>query len=272
MKKQLLKIASVALLLGASVQLNAQNILPEAAFGFENDGDVTFGGADPATRNGATSPSNIVNAMTQVDGFTQSSEQAQSGTYSAKTDLVAIGTTIPKLQTWRGSNGGSFFTTVVDNYTLKVWVYLVGDTPTTLRLSMNSQAGNPATAFDFTGLSKNTWHQVTANSTINSVEAEANGWFNVDYTGFQASPAAGSAIYIDNITMELTSTLSTTVATKIEGASVDASNGAITVTGANLDAVYSITGQQVDASGLASGIYIVKISKGNKQESVKVIL
>ncbi len=58
----------------------------------------------------------------------------------------------------------------------------------------------------------------------------------------------------------------------IPNAVVNAENGTISVSGANLDAVYAISGQQVDATNLANGIYIVQISKGNKKAAVKVIL
>lgn len=69
----------------------------------------------------------------------------------------------------------------------------------------------------------------------------------------------------------LASTLSISES-KIEGASVTAKDGLITVLGAKIDAVYSITGAKVGAEGLTSGIYIVKISKGNLEDVVKVIM
>lgn len=67
-------------------------------------------------------------------------------------------------------------------------------------------------------------------------------------------------------------TLSTSIVKGIDGASLTAENGSITASGAEVDAVYSITGQQVGAENLSNGVYIVKISKGNKQDVVKVIL
>ena len=59
---------------------------------------------------------------------------------------------------------------------------------------------------------------------------------------------------------------------KIEGALVSALDGSITVKGANLDAVYTITGQKVGTTNLAKGIYIVKISKENKVATIKIAL
>ncbi|MEC3908656.1 T9SS type A sorting domain-containing protein [Tamlana sp. 2201CG12-4] len=64
-------------------------------------------------------------------------------------------------------------------------------------------------------------------------------------------------------------TLSTTVVSKLQ-ARVYGENGTITVLGANLEAVYNITGQQVSNQGLASGIYIVKVSKNDQVATVKV--
>ncbi len=58
----------------------------------------------------------------------------------------------------------------------------------------------------------------------------------------------------------------------IEGAIVLAKEGAITVKGADLEAVYALTGQEVKATNLSSGIYIVKISKGDKAATLKVVL
>jgi len=39
----------------------------------------------------------------------------------------------------------------------------------------------------------------------------------------------------------------------------------------NLDAVYSISGQKVGAIGLSS-LYIVKISKGEKTSTLKIVM
>jgi len=73
--------------------------------------------------------------------------------------------------------------------------------------------------------------------------------------------------------IDATGALSITTAEEIKGAVIDASNGQISVTGATLDAVYTISGQRVDeAINLPVGIYIVKISNGTSEEVVKVIL
>ena len=58
----------------------------------------------------------------------------------------------------------------------------------------------------------------------------------------------------------------------IEGASVTAKNGSISVSGATLEAVYTMSGQQVGNSNLASGVYIVRISNEGKTDTVKVFV
>ncbi|NIJ46317.1 hypothetical protein FHR24_002801 [Wenyingzhuangia heitensis] len=98
-------------------------------------------------------------------------------------------------------------------------------------------------------------NMLTSDDTAPNLTAETNG----NHIIYNVSTVTGAT------------TLSSTTS-KIEGASVTSLNGVISVEGANLDAVYSITGQQVATQGLASGVYIVKISKGNKQDAVKVIL
>ncbi|MGY5351943.1 hypothetical protein ACXGQW_05190 [Wenyingzhuangia sp. IMCC45533] len=84
-------------------------------------------------------------------------------------------------------------------------------------------------------------------------------------------PSTFRSAVLNNVTVVLPGTLSNNFIKKLD-ANISASNGTISVEGANLDAVYTITGQQVAATGLASGIYIVKISKGNASEIVKIVL
>ena len=66
-------------------------------------------------------------------------------------------------------------------------------------------------------------------------------------------------------------TLSTIEVSQLE-AKVFGKNGNITVSGANLDVVYNIAGQQVSNQGLPSGIYIVKISKNDQVATVKIAM
>lgn len=56
----------------------------------------------------------------------------------------------------------------------------------------------------------------------------------------------------------------------IEGAQVFSQHNEIIVKGANLDKIYTITGQEVNNSNLSSGIYLVIISKNDKKATVKI--
>lgn len=57
----------------------------------------------------------------------------------------------------------------------------------------------------------------------------------------------------------------------IKGAKVELSKGEVVVNGASLDEIYSITGKKLKNGNLATGVYIVKISKDNLTNMVKVI-
>jgi hypothetical protein len=58
----------------------------------------------------------------------------------------------------------------------------------------------------------------------------------------------------------------------IPGAIVHTNDNSISISGANLDAVYTITGQKVGTINLSKGVYIVKMSKGDKTATVKIAL
>lgn len=117
---------------------------------------------------------------------------------------------------------------------------------------------------------------LTAGSTytiaLRFIKAKSVNMLSTTDVNLTAETQATHIIY--NVgTVTGTTTLTTnSISSAIEGASVTANNGNITVSGANLEAVYAITGQQVGTTGLASGVYIVQISKGNGQDTVKVIV
>lgn len=74
------------------------------------------------------------------------------------------------------------------------------------------------------------------------------------------------------ITMSSNSFDKTSLFSKIPNAKVIVVNRKIKVSGANLQAVYNITGQEVRNVDLKDGIYIIKISKGTKVTAVKVVI
>lgn len=220
---------------------------------------------------------NAVEAMEQKTGFTQSTEQAHSGTYSMMADFTSsVPGTAPKTQGWRTqvNDEGDIWLSGETSYTIRGWIYTTATTTTVAKVALNGGTAAQNLSLDLNGKTAGQWHEFTKEFTADSGYTYDVGagsgtvlTFNINFTNM----VVGSKIYIDDVDIVQTSTLSTSYS-KIEGASVDASNGEITVSGAQIDAVYSITGQQVKTTGLSSGIYIVKISKGNKQDAVKVIL
>ncbi|WP_157359391.1 hypothetical protein [Wenyingzhuangia fucanilytica] len=87
-----------------------------------------------------------------------------------------------------------------------------------------------------------------------------------------SNSATGGLVEFKQIVFDNNTALFMKTVDVIPGATVNAANGNIMVNGANLDAVYNVTGQQVGSKGLASGIYIVKISKNGTVAAVKVAL
>ncbi|NJB83565.1 T9SS type A sorting domain-containing protein [Wenyingzhuangia aestuarii] len=270
MKKQLLKISAVLLFaFGAKAQITNFNA---NAFSFE---PISVEWTSNGTHNGASSPGNIVDAWTQVDGFEQSNGQARTGTYSMLADFsTTIPVATPKLQTWRSNTNkeGNFnFDSDAGsdvNYTIMGYVYVDVVTDGTFKINIQKNGGQFEQAtINLNSVTPGTWTLFSKSFDFTEGDG-ADYWCSVN---FATLPTINAKIYLDDVSVVQTTTLSTSLS-KIDGASVKAENGSINVTGANLDAVYSITGQQVATSGLASGVYIVKISKNGKQDAIKVVL
>lgn len=66
--------------------------------------------------------------------------------------------------------------------------------------------------------------------------------------------------------------LSIATVNEIPGASITTKNGIIIANGANIDAVYALTGQQVGAIGLPAGIYMIRVSKRDLKTTLKVVV
>ncbi|ANW96640.1 hypothetical protein AXE80_10295 [Wenyingzhuangia fucanilytica] len=107
---------------------------------------------------------------------------------------------------------------------------------------------------NWTGQGNTVSLQLVIDNDVNSANVDAN------------------TLVIDQIVFDNSTSLGNSSVSKIEGAVVSTNNGNITVSGANLDAVYNVAGQQVGTTGLTAGIYIVKISKGANVAAVKVAL
>ncbi|ANW96642.1 hypothetical protein AXE80_10305 [Wenyingzhuangia fucanilytica] len=113
--------------------------------------------------------------------------------------------------------------------------------------------------FDCTGLDGWT-------ATVNDIK------FHVKDNGNAAFVADGT-IEIDKIIFDANSSLSTsTIPKKLKDVIVSSDNGTIYVKGANLKAVYSITGVLLENANLSHGIYLVVVTKNNQTEVVKLVI
>lgn len=257
-----------------------QSIVPKSPYGFENTNVFWSSGGHDVTVAG-----NIVDAWTQNAGFTQTSERAKEGTYSMKCDLVATAGSNPKLQTWRtNTNKEHEFTTEVADYDVKMWVYLEGDTPSGVKLSLDSQAAKPQVNFDFTTLAKNQWVQVEATSKLTSAEAIESNWFSFVMTGLKATPSAGSKIYFDDITVQKSNSLSVNK-TVLEGVQIQSENKQIRVLAPAKSSVLitNMSGKvvfhqqelkqnTVSTPFLPTGVYLVKVVSQGKSTLKKVLV
>ncbi|WP_010135929.1 T9SS type A sorting domain-containing protein [Ochrovirga pacifica] len=243
----------------------------EEYFGFEAADAVVEGIIEPNANGNSTATGWF---LQHDDYYSFTDEQASSGTYSLKYDS-SVGAGEKNIQ---GGNettpGTSLISFAAGDYAIQADVYIPSGKTVPSKLTLNIKANNdssPATPFKTMSidldpnLSKDSWHTLT--STVDMFEQTTDAGCTLKIL----SADANTVVYIDNLKWIDAATLSTTTS-KIEGAIVKANNGTISVIGANLESVYSITGQQVETTGLASGIYIVKIAKGNKHDTVKVVL
>ncbi len=167
------------------------------------------------------------------------------------------------------------------NLQVRMWVRTNRTSPVVINgrieLSLGgSTATTPIVAITTTRTDQD-WEELTFDFVSTIEFDQARFWFGTAHPGNATLQLqAGDEVFFDNLNAFVDDDVVLSIAsisnTKLEGASVNASNGTITVSGANLDAVYTITGQEVEATGLSSGLYIVKISQGDKEEVVKVAM
>ena len=280
MKLQLLLFA-VLIGVKSLAQVNGFN---SDAFGFELT-NVSWTSA--GTHNGAISPGNIVDAWTQDDGFEQSSEQKNSGTYSMLADFSStIPATSPKLQTWRSNTGGEgkYEFATVDNYTLSAYVYVdAALTDGAMRIAIQQNGGQyNSLAIDLSSITPNTWTQFSV--AFDQNDPKSGYWSDANFTTL---PTSNAKIYIDDISVMLTSVLSTKN-TSLNNVKVFQNKAAqvLEVTGLkNGDVtIYNCIGEivkasnsksdasQIDISDMPTGVYFVRISLGGKTKTEKIII
>ncbi|MGY6650245.1 T9SS type A sorting domain-containing protein [Wenyingzhuangia sp. IMCC45574] len=247
-----------------------QSFTTEEYLGFEGADAEIDGIIEPASNGNSSSTGWFIQHDTY---FSFSDVQANSGDYSIKFDS-SDGAGTKQIQGGYNTPGTSLISFAAGDYVVQADVFIPSGKSIPSKMFLNVKANtesSPATSFKSVGididqaLAKDTWHTITSSIATFGQTTDAGYTFRVE------AADATTVAYFDNLRWTDASTLSTATS-KIEGASVATSNGNITVVGANLDAVYSVSGQEVKATDLSSGIYVVKISKGNKQDTIKVVM
>lgn len=182
MIQKLLKNACIAsVVLGISLAANAQvSGIDKASFDFENG-----------------SPEN----WTQLKGFETSTDQVASGEKSMKAtflDYSKVKTKGPKLQSFRGKKlSPGFLNLKAGTYEFSVKVFLEGDVPSFLQVSLS---GDPKVGSKFKRLDKlpqNSWQTLTSSFTIDK-DSKKN-WLSIS---FSVLPKSGSGVvYIDDLSI-----------------------------------------------------------------------
>ena len=254
------------------------------AFGFEL---TNVAWTSNGNHNGATSPGNIVDAWTQDDGFEQSSDQKKSGTYSLLADFSeTIPATSPKLQTWRSNTGGEgkFEFQSVANYTLKAYVYIDAElTDGAMRIAVQQNGGQyNSLAIDLSSITPNTWTPFSV--AFDQNDPKAGYWSDVNFT---ALPTSKAKIYVDDISVVLTSALSTENTlldnVKIFQDRVSQSLQVVGLQNADIQ-IYNCLGEvvkifnsksdnsQIDIADMSNGVYFVRMSLDGITKTQKIII
>ncbi|MCG9793682.1 T9SS type A sorting domain-containing protein [Flavobacterium algicola] len=279
MKKQLLQLIVLAISAVSLSGLHAQVAsFDSAAWGFEKTA-VSYGGAT----------GNIVEAWTQVNGFTQSPAQKHSGSFSMEADFSAVGglSTAPKLQTFRSNTNkeGNFDILSPGNYQVSAWFYVTNVTTTgvfKLTVQKNGETANAVT-FDLTTLPAGTWTQVSVPLTIPSFVTDGTAvWSSINFP----STPTNTVFYVDDINVSYVSSLATTQNTLERVAiypnpvsdfvTINAPDGsAVQIYNALGAVVKSISefnaSKTVSISDLSAGLYLVKVSNNGKVYQDKIV-
>lgn len=257
-------------------QLSAQITYNTDAWDFELDSGVTY------KSGGENVTGDIVSAWTQVAGFEQSTDQAHSGTYSCKSDFTT-NTTSGKFQTYRSTTGmeGDFNVISSVPYTAIAWFYFASGTPSgTFKMSLQKSGGtNVSASFNLSAVPVGQWTKIEAEFSGNP-DASDETWSSVQFS----SVPTGTVVYVDDISVVQSATLGVKANT-LEGVWVYPNPTANVLNvkcpaGTKME-VYNILGAKVktqnsvqknaalNVSGLASGLYVVKLNSEGKTATKK---
>lgn len=281
MKTRLLKNALIIATLFVASYSSAQATYNDAAWDFELDSGVDY-------KNGTA---DVVTAWTQTAGFVQSSEQAQTGTYSCKMDFTSTATS-GKFQTWRANKAGEGLVDIPtdESYTATLWVYIASGTPSgALSMSLQKSGETTVTAvFQLAGVPLNTWTELQV--PFNNNPAVVTGlWSSLQFNTVpdNSGTASGAVIYIDNVDIVQSSTLSVKENT-LEGVSVFPNPATDRLTVNTLQGghitIYNALGALVkeeeavfknhimNIADLTSGLYVLKVNSKGKTFTKKLLI
>ncbi len=145
-------------------------------------------------------PKDIVEAWSAEFGFTRSNEFAHHGKYSLKVDYKTLPVpNNPKLQTTRFEHKrkiGNFDIVAPGEYTVSMWVYLVGKPSGVMRVVVAKSINWICTAdFDFSKIAPNKWTRFSQDFVVTE-ENVKKGWYGVFM--FQTFPE-DCIIYVDEV-------------------------------------------------------------------------
>ncbi|NJB83144.1 T9SS type A sorting domain-containing protein [Wenyingzhuangia aestuarii] len=256
------------------------------AYGFElTNVQWTSGG----THNGASSPGNIVDAITQNDGFIQSDEKARTGTYSLLADFSSsIPGETPSLQGWRANVNGEtnydyIASATTKNYTLSAYIYINATTDGNLRITSQGSNGRQYNqlSIPLNTVPTDTWTKFSISFDQNVPQEDY--WSSVN---FSTLPTGNVKIFVDDISIVETSTLSANRLDKdIFNLAVNYNTSKLNITapkGSKLE-IFNVLGSKIktiditeknniiDISTLSKNMYICKLNYQGNTITKKII-
>lgn len=184
--------------------LNAQvSDFNKDTWGFEQTSGIDYGGSNTG---------NIVEAMTQDAGFTQSSIVSHTGNQSMLADFSGLSAS-PKLQSFRpqGTNAsvGNFKTNSEGTHKASVWVYMdiLQTGKLRFRVVGGGNSNNASFDFDLANVTKvNTWTKLTEEVNVVAKTGGSGAYAEVTFISIDDLLASNTKVYIDDFSLEKVTT------------------------------------------------------------------
>ncbi|WP_282037132.1 T9SS type A sorting domain-containing protein [Saccharicrinis aurantiacus] len=249
-------------------------LLNQTTFGFEDTNGITY----------LNTSGNIIEAWTSEQGFTQSSEQKHSGSYSVK--AIIDGTTQPKLKTANATNGEGTFDLEAANYVGKIWVYLVGAVPRTIKATLKEPGNNNAFIFRIADVTeRNKWVELSSQNSVILDSPTSNNSFIIVMQDNPDPLQEGSIVYFDDLNIYYdVATQNNTKSQEIISMKQLGETVLIKSENPSDIVIYSITGAikeslskteddlYISTQNYSSGMYIIKVVSGGKSLVKKIAI